>query len=272
MLLRGLTLVVLLAFSTTVIATELQDDSIKVNRYSDISTSPPVEQHDLLSVIIQLRIPSEIKTVGKAIEFLLLPSGYSMADISAKNDSQYYLYALTLPDIHREFDSVSLRSALEVLGGESFSLMVNPVKRTIGYQLNKVHKNYISAKEISSAKNDWLKNQDNLASEPKGFITDTSDTETSRHYYGPVTRGQTLSSIAYTLNHYQASAEKIMTALYLKNSGSFLDENMNWLIEGTRLILPRKAFVQSISAKQAQQFVLSHYQQWKSAKDKGVSF
>ncbi|MGH1484717.1 MAG: FimV/HubP family polar landmark protein [Cellvibrionaceae bacterium] len=272
MLLRGLTLIVFLVLSITVTATELQDDSVKVNRYSNINTQPPIEQHDLLSVIIQLRIPSEIKTVGKAIEFLLLPSGYSMADISAESDSQYYLYTLTLPDVHREFDSVSLRSTLEVLGGESFSLVVNPVKRVIGYQLHKDHKNYISAKEIESAKNDWLKNQDELVSEHKGFLSDTSNVEKSRHYYGPVVRGQTLSSIAYTLNHYQASAEKIMTALYLKNPGSFLDENMNWLIEGTRLVLPRKAFVQSISAKQAQQFVLSHYQQWMTAKRQGVSF
>ena len=50
--------------------------TVKTNRYTNASTKLDHAQTDLLSVVITIRFPSSIRTVGEAIQFVLSQSGY----------------------------------------------------------------------------------------------------------------------------------------------------------------------------------------------------
>lgn len=246
--------------------------SIKINRYSYTTTQPDESQKNLLSVVLTVRFPASVKTVGGALEHILSHSGYRLDESDSVGDEQYYLYMLMLPAAQREFETVTLQSMLEVLGNESYQLQVNQVKRTIHYDIKESYKNLLSQNEIELAKWEWQSRKSSAHDKERLAGRDVQKSVSSPVYYGPVNRGESLSSIAYSLSHYGANAEKIMTAIYLKNSGSFLNENINLLIEGTKLVLPRKAFVQSISTIQAKQLVELHYQRWRGNNKKGMAF
>ncbi len=260
------------SFSEAFFVEEDYQKPIKINRYSYTSTKPSDFQKNLLSVVVTIRFPTFIKTIGEALEYILSQSGYRLDESDSVDDEQYYLYRLMLPETQRVFDTVTLKSVLDVLGNESYQLQINPVKRTIRYHLKESYKNYLSQDEITLAKSQWQSRKSPIQHKKRLLESDVQKPLSSPVYYGPVIRGESLSSITYSLSHYGVSAEKIMTAIYLKNSGSFLNKNINLLIEGTRLVLPRKAFVQSISAIQAKQLVELHYQRWRDNKKRGITF
>ena len=52
------------------------DEDYKVGRYSSISTKPTATQMDLLAVIIEIKFPHSINTVGSALELMMINSGY----------------------------------------------------------------------------------------------------------------------------------------------------------------------------------------------------
>lgn len=106
---------------------------IRTGRYTRISQKPLPEQQDLLSVNISTKIPSSLKTVKQAIEFLLLRSGYSLLDLSEQSIPTKIMMSNTLPETHREIQIMSLRSALSMLAGSAFELRENNVYRTIMY-------------------------------------------------------------------------------------------------------------------------------------------
>ncbi len=268
----GLLTLLLILTSPFSFSEDSDQKSIKTNRYSYTTTQPSDSQKNLLSVVVTIRFPVSIKTIGGALESILSQSGYRLDESGSVDDEQYYLYMLMLPETQRVFNTVTLKSVLDVLGNESYQLKINPVKRTIRYQLKESYNNYISQDEIALAKSQWQSRKSSIQNKKQLSENDVKKPLSSPAYYGPVIRGESLSSIAYSLSHYGASAEKIMAAIYLKNSGSFLNKNINLLIEGTKLILPRKEFVQSISAIQAKQLVELHYQRWRGNNKGGVTF
>lgn len=261
-------------FSTIAYSENNIKNTVKTNRYTHTDTAPAISQENLLSVVVTIQFPTRVKTIGEALKFILPQSGYRLDETDKVGDSQYYLYELLLPETHRTFDTVTLRSILEVLGNESYTLNVNPVKRTISYQLIERYTDYIDSDEIASAKRRWLSRKKPITDNEKIAVTHLpiQTTPLNPAYYGPVIGGESLSSIAYSLSHYGASADKIMTAIYLKNPGSFLKQNINLLLEGARLVLPRKSFVKSISTAQAEELVRLHHERWHSAYQGRVAF
>lgn len=261
-------------FSTIAYSENNIQHTVKTNRYTHTDTTPETSQENLLSVVVTTQFPTTVKTIGEALKFILPQSGYRLDETDKVGDSQYYLYELLLPETQRTFDTVTLRSILEVLGNESYTLNVNPVKRTISYQLLERYTDYIDSDEIASAKRQWLSRKNPITDNEKIAVTPVpiQTTPVNPVYYGPVILGESLSSIAYSLSHYDASADKIMTAIYLKNPSSFLKQNINLLLEGARLVLPRESFVKSISTAQAEELVRLHHERWRSAYQGRVAF
>ena len=110
----------------------------QVGRYLSVSNQPKAEQVDLLSSIIQVHFLSEIKTVGGAINDLLRYSGYSLVDDHQQGRDLRNTLKKPLPLVDRDLGPVSLRQALVILIGPAFDLAVDPLNRTVDFQLKPV--------------------------------------------------------------------------------------------------------------------------------------
>lgn len=98
-------------------------------RYGLLSTQPTAEQHDPLLQIIDVHLaPSLQSSVGDAVDYLLLRSGYSRC---AATPAVSTLFSRPLPSVHYRLGPVSLRQALEVLAGEAWQLDIDRLLRTV---------------------------------------------------------------------------------------------------------------------------------------------
>ncbi len=124
----------LLAVSLT--ATSNVDGSeLQVGRYQTVMMQPDEEQMDLLSAVVRLTVSEQINTVGQAITLLLDGSGYRLLSADLAQPYRALLFALPLPEAHRQLESISLRQALELLSGPTFPLVIDPVYRLISFEL-----------------------------------------------------------------------------------------------------------------------------------------
>ena len=106
---------------------------VNTERYTRVSQEPLPEQLDLLSVTISTKIPSSLKTVKQAIDFLLMRSGYVLLDLSEQSTATKIMMGNNIPDAHRQIQMMPLRSALSMLAGKAFELRENDVYRTVMY-------------------------------------------------------------------------------------------------------------------------------------------
>ena len=110
-----------------------KQNTVKTDRYTDLSLRPQPEQLDLLSVNISTNIPRSITTVKAAVDFLLMRSGYVLVDLSQQSEETKIMMGNPLPESHRHIQTMSLRAALSMLAGNYFELKENNVYRSIMY-------------------------------------------------------------------------------------------------------------------------------------------
>lgn len=110
-------------------------ESVQVSRYQTISTQAQSEQVDLLSPVIQVHFLSEIKTIGDAVNHLLRYSGYALVDNKQQSQDLKNTLKKPLPLVDRDLGPVALRQALALLIGPAFDLVIDPLNRTINFQL-----------------------------------------------------------------------------------------------------------------------------------------
>ncbi len=111
------------------------EEKIRTSRYSAVDNVAPENQINPLKVIIKTRVPQGVITLRETVEFLLVRSGYAMADDVVMTEETKALLNLSIPVVHREIGPMSLDKALQMLGGEAFELIVDPVHRLISYEL-----------------------------------------------------------------------------------------------------------------------------------------
>ncbi|WP_022949763.1 PFGI-1 class ICE element type IV pilus protein PilL2 [Methylohalobius crimeensis] len=102
----------------------------RVGRYMETTATPDPGQMDLLSVVVRVTFPETVTTVGEAVRWLLIRSGYRLLP---GDPAVRHLFRRPLPEVHRQIGPVPLRTALAVLAGEGFRLREDPVRRTIKY-------------------------------------------------------------------------------------------------------------------------------------------
>jgi len=100
-----------------------------------LSATPTDAQADLLATTIKVQIPERIQTVGEAIGYLLLRSGFRLADPRAMSPQALALFELPLPAVHRSLGPITLRQGLATLAGPTFQLVQDPVHRLIAFEL-----------------------------------------------------------------------------------------------------------------------------------------
>jgi type IV pili sensor histidine kinase/response regulator len=101
----------------------------RYGRYTLVELGADAAQQDLLLQIIDLNLPSNwAPTVGDALRYVLLRSGYQLCDDSA--DAQT-LYALPLPAAHLRLGPMVLRTALLTLAGPGWTLQADDRTRRL---------------------------------------------------------------------------------------------------------------------------------------------
>ncbi len=110
-------------------------NQIQTGRFSTVINQPPAEQLNPLRVTIKTSIPQGVKTVGEAIEYLLVRSGYSLIEPEGMGIDVQQLMELDLPQVHRKLGPITLDIALNTLSGEGYDLIVDPVHRKISFIL-----------------------------------------------------------------------------------------------------------------------------------------
>lgn len=106
---------------------------VRYDRYTLISTAPAHAQRDLLNQMTDIKMPPEtIRTVGDALHYSLLETGWSLC---ADSGSLSVLYDRPLPSVHRHLGPVRLSEALQLLAGPAWQMKADQVLRQICFSL-----------------------------------------------------------------------------------------------------------------------------------------
>lgn len=251
-----LCLIGFIAFSSALFAKNA--DTLKVSRYGHISLSPHADETDVLSVVVEVQFPSEIRKVGDALAFLLQNSGYRLEDPEIAGRHQYMLYQFDLPEVHRNLGPMRLWDALTVLGNGGFVPKTNPLLRTVRFELNTQEPFTVGDAEIACARDQWLHRDD---PDYVACADKTHEQEREPIQYGPVLHGEALYRIAESLRIDGTAIEQIMAAIFHANPKAFGD-NINVLLEGATLTIPDVDTIKGTDIECAKQLVRTHIQQW----------
>ena len=110
---------------------------VQVGRYQSVKLQPTDEQINLLSSIVEIELPEQVSTVGQAITHLLDGSGYRLLSPKLAESYRSHLFAMPLPEVQRQLGPLSLRQALELLGGPAFRLVIEPTYRLASFEMIK---------------------------------------------------------------------------------------------------------------------------------------
>ncbi len=248
--------------STAAVYGNTMAEQVRVNRYTLADIAPSPSQVDLMSVIVDVQFSESVETVGQAIQALLTWHGFKIGHISAGHYSQYVLYLLPLPEIHRQLGPLRLETALRVLGGEGFELMINPVTREVSYHINDTYDGMLSTHDVIKAKKQWDTTFGLVSTDVGIDKACEQDTSTSHATYGPVKAGDFLSKISFSIKPEHASVEQVMMRLYDINPSAFSGGNINYLRRGAVLTLPNDSDVIAMDHATAKERVRDHYLQW----------
>lgn len=106
-----------------------------IGRYITVANKPSRAQLNLLSQIIQIRFPQHVQTVGEAVTYVLRYSGYSLIAPQKMNSALKNTLSKTLPAIDRNLEPMTLADALTVLIGSAFTLVYDPLNRTVDFHV-----------------------------------------------------------------------------------------------------------------------------------------
>lgn len=126
-------LVVLMA-ALLAATSSVRADELAVAPYSTVRAVPTMAQQDPLAASVRTTLPPTVVRVGEAIDALLAPSGYRLADSQAAGPDRETLLALPLPESHRDLGPMPLRLALATLAGPAFVMVEDPVHRLVSFE------------------------------------------------------------------------------------------------------------------------------------------
>ena len=115
-----------------------QEASIfEAGRYVRVIADTTPEQQRPMETIVSLTFPrDEVRTIGDATHYLLRRTGYSIPEV---DDNEYTAHAkvasFPLPEVHREFDGVTVIAILEALAGVAYAPVVDHAERTVLFDL-----------------------------------------------------------------------------------------------------------------------------------------
>lgn len=107
---------------------------LQIGRYTVVPSKPSETVIDPLLVMAKLTFPRQtVVTIGDAITYVLLRTGYRLTDESVLTGSEKRFLALPLPENQRAIGPYKVRDILDVLLGQSWTLTIDPRNRIVGF-------------------------------------------------------------------------------------------------------------------------------------------
>lgn len=119
--------------AATAMAAPVAAGEMQVGRYSLWQVAPTEGQAEPLAVMVAVRFPKPVQTVGDAVQHLLDDSGYRLA--GTPGSAAHALLTQPLPGVHRALGPLRLEQALQTLAGPVFQLVQDPLHRRIAFEL-----------------------------------------------------------------------------------------------------------------------------------------
>lgn len=111
-------------------------DQVQVGRYTTQSAQPTAELAEPLSVNAQLNFPRQtVSTVGQALDYTLIRTGYRMVDPMALSDQARSFLNLPLPESQRRMGPYPVRTILQILLSKTWSLKTDAISRQVWFEL-----------------------------------------------------------------------------------------------------------------------------------------
>lgn len=115
---------------------------ISTDRYTMLELKASDYETDPLSVPVQLSFPPTVRTVGDAIRYTLKNSGWEFVSFPEDKALNITL-SRPLPKIHRKIGMMSLRELLQVLVGQTYTPVEDPVRRLYSFDLKDTYKGLV---------------------------------------------------------------------------------------------------------------------------------
>lgn len=115
-------------------------EQVITDRYTLIVPTPEAKEIDPLSVNVKLSFPPNIKTVRDAINFVLMNSGWVLALDKSNDDALRTTLERPLPQVHRNLSLMPLRTVLQVLVGQYYVPVEDPLRRIYTFDLKDEYK------------------------------------------------------------------------------------------------------------------------------------
>jgi type IV pili sensor histidine kinase/response regulator len=113
---------------------DLPRGEARLGRYTTVLAQPAEADAYPLAVIAQVHFPrAVVTTVGDAIRYLLIRTGYRIAGDEDLDASVKTLFGLPLPDNQRALGPYRVDAMLQVLAGTAHRLVPDAADRTVTY-------------------------------------------------------------------------------------------------------------------------------------------
>lgn len=105
---------------------------LQLGRYTTADALPPQNLNDPLALVAQITFPREqVTTIGEAVDYTLLRTGYALADTQALSADARRFLTLPLPEAQRTLGPYSVQDMLTVLTGKAWSWHTDQVTRRL---------------------------------------------------------------------------------------------------------------------------------------------
>lgn len=116
-------------------STGIASDEVRTGRYSTVTTQPTPAVRAPLQVVAVINFPrSHVNSVGDAIQYLLIRTGYRL-DHAQLSERARAVLTLPLPDNQRRVGPYRVEQILDILLGDPWVLAIDTETRTVRYGL-----------------------------------------------------------------------------------------------------------------------------------------
>ncbi len=111
------------------------DELVRIARYSTLEPVATQAQAEPLQVVVEMQFPQQITTLEASLMYLLIRSGYRLAEARTADPRLTTLLRAPLPEVHRRLGPITLSRALRTLAGSAWQLVIDPVHRLVSFEL-----------------------------------------------------------------------------------------------------------------------------------------
>lgn len=109
---------------------------MQVDRYSTVNAVATPAQLNPLLTMAQFTFPPTIATIGDAVHYVLLYSGYALAPSTQQSHALITILSEPLPLVDKQVGPMTVKDALLILVGKNiFTLQTDPINRLVNFKL-----------------------------------------------------------------------------------------------------------------------------------------